>query len=230
MGEQEPSRKRKHISGQDDAHSAPAAQAASSKRSKVDAESDLQPKSTLVAENISQPAPTAASTDDDEKSEAHRQPPGVEAVQNIPDVSDDADWMRSRTSRLLGLVEDEGDTNPRSETPNDGVASKAGNINNTPGSGQTPEEQSPSFQEDHVQHSQAPVSPQEEVQLTRRLFLRNLAYGVSQVDIEALLEPYGIVLEVSYLVIVALKTICKMNVPDRDNLCFACDVKLGKAK
>lgn len=139
----------------------------------------------------------------------------------------DADWLRSKTSRLLGLLDEEEQAEVQAPSPSSDddsdkpVKSKI----------QQPEE---------VSEPQAP--PEEEgkeedrdydadVELIRtsgRLFLRNLAYGATETDLEPIFAPFGKIDEVSHypqLSLLAQKNRrSRDDYPDRDSLCLAYDV------
>lgn len=120
-----------------------------------------------------------------------------------PPVSD-ADWARSRTSRLLGLLDDdEEDAVARKDVES---SEETADIGIQPEMEAAPREKSaeiissiptpPSEQEDTKDdHSDPDVKA---VRTSMRLFIRNLAYNTSREDLEAEFSPYGNLEEVSY--------------------------------
>ena len=120
----------------------------------------------------------------------------VDDAQDAVKSSTDTDWMRSRTSRLLGLVEDE-----RSEKDRE-VKLTSSDANLQDGEETAPKDKHAlnvdSQQSTLITNSTTTVKePQQQPEPTRRLFLRNLAYSVSEEDLERLLAPYGALTEVS---------------------------------
>lgn len=118
----------------------------------------------------------------------------------------DKDWIRSRTSRLLGLVDEEDEnhatTNVRDDPDNtpddDSKASPA----------QAAQQPTPPLKhndEDVDENDDAPVDTSDEaneVQLdqvrnSRRLFLRNLPYTATEGDLLKPFEAFGTIQEVS---------------------------------
>jgi len=132
------------------------------------------------------------------------------------DVVTDADWTRSRTSRLLGLLDEDEET----ETTRDGGdAQSAYNDEDedvvkgsnksvagikAPQSMPTP----PSDKEQEATTEEADAAT-ERTESTMRLFLRNLAYDVRAEDLETQFAQYGSLDEVSSCICVL--PISKMN-------------------
>jgi multiple RNA-binding domain-containing protein 1 len=113
------------------------------------------------------------------------------------DVADD-EWLRQRKSRLLDLVDPDDPVQPEraaqptrledQEHADQSPDKFSGEVSAGHDKQGTPEEQ------DHHEDD-----PKELVQKTARLFLRNLAFDVSQDDILDIVEPFGSVKEVSCL-------------------------------
>lgn len=123
--------------------------------------------------------------------------------------STDVDWMRSRTSRLLDLIDDQHDRRTqdvedtaRSQTPPPRRVEhkEKGNTGDIHSNQNTKE----SDTSDDLPHGVEPLNPatsdhevkraptdQERLRETRRLFLRNLPYSATENDLEILSKSYG---------------------------------------
>lgn len=101
----------------------------------------------------------------------------------------DDDWIRSRTNRLLDLVDPE-DMPPAqiSKTANVEVAPAA---EESPFDGEQTEEQ-----EEVVEEEEKPDPNLEEVKKTGRLFVRNLPYVATEEELKKHFEPFGALEEV----------------------------------
>lgn len=142
----------------------------------------------------------------------------------------DASWLRSRTSRLLGLVDDDdGAVTPASETPKDVEKT------NEAIDGQTPDNAThmsdTGSQTNEVQNQDIPESKDildstlADSLASGRLFVRNLSYITSDDDLGAHFSPYGALAEVRYPVfLLASRSFNCDEYPDRDILCYAIDV------
>jgi multiple RNA-binding domain-containing protein 1 len=106
----------------------------------------------------------------------------------------DADWLRSRTSRLLGLLDDEEqaehythkvpEENERESPVSEQGASETSDIRHPP----------------ELEQTVGDRDVDADVALIRssgRLFLRNLPYDASEVDLEPMFSPFGKIEEVS---------------------------------
>ncbi|KAM3425753.1 hypothetical protein BST61_g7684 [Cercospora zeina] len=108
-----------------------------------------------------------------------------------PAVSD-ADWARSRTSRLLGLLEDE------EEESLAAMPDESASEDDTPlrADGQSQREKTPAEPESSIPTPPAEDDDQQvdqdvqQVRSTMRLFVRNLPYDVKYEDLEAQFEPF----------------------------------------
>lgn len=116
-----------------------------------------------------------------------------------PAGASDMDWMRSRTSRLLGLVDDDEDENistmrPRSLSP----AVPAEETEHEPAIVKEEKETEPV-----PAITAAGIQPEDvtadvvAIQASGRLFLRNLAYTVTEEELRACFAPFGTLEEVS---------------------------------
>ncbi|KAF2719634.1 RNA-binding domain-containing protein [Polychaeton citri CBS 116435] len=179
---------------------------------------------------------TAAEAPKGAQAEGERDDEGGEQRQKS---SSDIDWMRNRTSRLLGLLDDDEEQNlatPRkaqdtitptvaegSTDPDIGAASKAEPLSSipTPPSDNTPE----------LEEVNADV---ETVRSTMRLFLRNLSYQISKDDIEAEFASFGNLEERDeHLIGTAYATIWQMlrtQGGSHFSVHVAMDLKSGKSK
>ncbi len=152
----------------------------------------------------SKPVP-AMSVDDGETSAAPDttaaipvlQPPDV-TVRDVPQVAADAaddDWLRSRTNRLLDLVDPDDPAYtarpiavvPAAESATVPAQQSQADVADTP---DAPEEASP--------HDQGSDRPAEMAQDASRLFLRNLSYQVTEDDIREYFSKFGALEEVSH--------------------------------
>jgi multiple RNA-binding domain-containing protein 1 len=110
----------------------------------------------------------------------------------------DADWLRSKTSRLLGLVDDEEERPSVVPTPIDeDMDSEA--PEKTP---RTNTKKDSHANDGSIEESEAPVNADEEaIRNSRRLFLRNLPYTVSEDDLTEHFAELGNLKEVSLICI-----------------------------
>lgn len=135
---------------------------------------------------------------------------GAEATA-APDPSTDADWMRSRTSRLLGLLDDDeedavGRTIQKPEPEESSrTTAKHGTDPNLPVLHERPAE---APVKSHSAEVTAVVTPEEgDVETSEhqaigksgRLFLRNLAYTITEDDLRSLFDPSHNIEEVSMI-------------------------------
>lgn len=122
----------------------------------------------------------------------------------VDTATSDVDWLRSRTSRLLGLVDDE-------ETGALVTTSKEGNWQKAGGSGMPFQKEQTPTSEANVQTDEEPIQETptstnvttlkalEDSSATERLFIRNLPYSVAEDELRAHFAPYGDLGEVSLL-------------------------------
>lgn len=127
----------------------------------------------------------------------------------VDTATSDADWLRSRTSRLLGLVDDE-ETEVSVTTSKEGNC-KEGNWQKTGDSGVPFQKEQTPTSEANVQTDEEPIQETptstnvttlkapEDSSGTGRLFIRNLPYSVAEDELRAHFAPYGDLGEVSLL-------------------------------
>lgn len=180
--------------------------------SRVDAQDNLLPAGNTASENVDPSSTRPVGGHDPE-------------LVNEPDSAatvggggmSDADWLRSRTSRLLGLADEEqveSDAVVRSEDNGvEGLSAEAGRESDAPDI-PTLKAQEPGEKLD----GQAD-EPTAAIQQSGRLFVRNLPYNVTEDDLREHFKDTGSLDEVrTCLVSVSLKH-PKDEHPDRDNLC-----------
>ena len=149
----------------------------------------------------------------------------------------DLDWMRSRTSRLLSLVEDDEDENTASTqaklnspiVPDE--ASKYGSqvIDDQAESGERSEQvHTSAMPATETLTEEAVTADVAAIKASGRLFLRNLAYSVTEEELRTCFSPFGTLEEVSSNHFVSYCATSKDELPDRDNLCILHDVNLVK--
>lgn len=152
------------------------------------------------------------------------------ALDNVPQSNEigaatDADWLRSRTSRLLGLLDEdeELDTQQRTAWPQTTDSEmEAGSVDHSrdapvstgPLLGASPAITTETENQD-VTLSNAAHADAVAARHTRRLFLRNLSYEVSEDHLRQLFATYGDLEEVSNI---SPYPPLHMMYPDRDNL------------
>ncbi|KAG5289464.1 multiple RNA-binding domain-containing protein [Histoplasma ohiense] len=117
--------------------------------------------------------------------------PEATSVDEAP--KSDMDWLRSRTSRLLGLVEDDEDEGSP-ETTEVQEIEESYDSDNESARKRKAQESSPPIQ------NELPNSPDQnesfdanigQLRETGRLFVRNLLYNASESDMEPLFAPFG---------------------------------------
>ena len=162
--------------------------------------------------------------------------PKVDNTSNAPEnpPASDADWLRSRTSRLLGLLDDDEVQEPtmRSAIREDHHSSDDENS------------ESQRSTKDSVANAQIGKEEVDETEVIRpdnaaaedkgprynRLFIRNLAYSITESDLRELFGKHGSLDEVSHTDLIPFtfahllirgRTFSNDEYPDRDILCFA---------
>jgi multiple RNA-binding domain-containing protein 1 len=193
-----------------------------------DDEYEQVPKKAKRTESNALPPTTNQDTD---MQEAIAQSNVEAPAEDHPQVSggpvSDSDWARSRTSRLLGLLDD--------EEEEDQTTVKAG-------------EAESDISEDIAEHVPVAIQPEvtptmptppveegpvdkdiEMVRSTMRLFLRNLTYDIDGESLQEEFEPFGNLEEVSLIYFLSMharhptcnaQTYFSDDHPDRDSLCF----------
>ena len=132
----------------------------------------------------------------------------------------DADWLRSRTSRLLGLLDEDEEERYMSKQ-DDEDASKSPDQ-------QTPLDEPQQASEcasnqvsnpEKQQEDATPVNADEQaIRKSKRLFLRNLPYSATEDDLRERFECFGGLEEVRTITFV-FQALFSVMISDRDNLC-----------
>lgn len=157
--------------------------------------------------------PAAQATADSTESKS------IDQSRAAPDATDD-DWLRSRTNRLLDLVDPD-------DLPTSAIPGSAGNPDETraetdgnDGEIAHTSEQSPEdVAMEHVSQEPKGDDAVEAIRRTSRLFVRNLPYGATEDDLREFFERFGTIQEVRGLQILTVSFGNVMN-PDRDSLYF----------
>jgi multiple RNA-binding domain-containing protein 1 len=168
----------------------------------------IQEPSASGSNEQPQPMVVDAVADEGEDTPAQEE---TEAQGEAGPVSD-ADWLRSKTSRLLGLLDEDEraefeqhKVEERAESPRrNNIESRNAAIENIGSENIVPE---PETNDDDATHEipdreeQEPINDQniDLIRASARLFLRNLAYDIREADLQPLFAPYGKLEEVSTL-------------------------------
>lgn len=126
--------------------------------------------------------------------------PEATSVEEAP--KSDMDWLRSRTSRLLGLVEDDDDGGGPGTTQIQEIEESDDSDHENTNRGNA-QEASPPSQNEPPNPSDKNESFDANIGLLRetgRLFVRNLLYNASENDLEPLFSSFGKIDEVRILV------------------------------
>jgi multiple RNA-binding domain-containing protein 1 len=138
----------------------------------------------------------------------------------------DDDWLRSRTSRLLDLVDPKDiatPSNPEISTPNSAVAPTVTSL--APNSDMEKVEIDTALTNSMTNDDLTPDPIAAAISVNGRLFVRNLPYSASEDDLRQHFEPYGTLEEVWMTVFLVQQIMLYDEYPDRDSLCFrTCDV------
>ncbi|KAI2788936.1 Multiple RNA-binding domain-containing protein 1 [Penicillium oxalicum] len=143
-----------------------------------------------VSEELEVEEETEATTEPQEMSQS--------AAGEAAPVSD-SDWLRSKTSRLLGLLDEEEQADfdqQKAAQPAESPVFEQGESRTTAFDGEVqPARQEVSMQDtDTAEPEPEPEKPDPNVELIResaRLFLRNLAYDITDADLEPIFAPFG---------------------------------------
>lgn len=116
----------------------------------------------------------------------------------------DSDWLRSKTSRLLGLLDE--DEQAAFESPQKSVPTAPADSNND-ANVESPEKPAVNNSEE------APTAPEvdtniENVRISARLFIRNLSYETKESDLEPVFSPFGKLEEVCTVGLISPYQIC----------------------
>ena len=105
----------------------------------------------------------------------------------------DADWLRSRTSRLLGLEDDKDESAKPPVEDEDGLPSDDVQRKDTP---KSPEPRGDEHNGQDVDEEGQGDTDENAAPATGRLFLRNLSYDVSEDDLRSRFQSFGSLQEV----------------------------------
>ena len=167
-----------------------------SKRRKASVSQTEEPKKRV--EVVEQPTVVEVVYDDSAHQPEDDDQPTEEAETTTPAAppQSDLDWLRSRTSRTLGLVSDDEESDIEDkpsrieQSDSEPESEEEGQV--TP---VTPPATEPS---DTEQSAQPQLSLAEsKILKTGRLFARNLVYGIIEDDLRAVFSPYGAIEEVN---------------------------------
>lgn len=170
------------------------------KKAKVDDDGLNGAVGSTVKQEDAQPEPMVVDSTED-TAENQQDVPAPEETQAGP-VSDN-DWLRSKTSRLLGLLDEE----EQEEFESKAVEQKAASPVEPQKKADPPpvEESVPPNTENQGEVEKQPdeVSENdpniEHIRTSARLFIRNLPYDTTESDLESTFVPFGKVEEVSDL-------------------------------
>lgn len=153
---------------------------------------------TFVSGSTEQPRPMLVDQSEQAEEDEATAQEETEPAEEASPVSD-ADWLRSKTSRLLGLLDEDEQADfeeRKSEEPpespsQDNDASRTTVIGNTETRDAT----------DNVEQAEQTPEQDQNMDLIRasaRLFVRNLAYDTKEADLEPLFASFGKIEEVSF--------------------------------
>lgn len=167
------------------------------KRSKRDDEPSAVEEQAAASHSVLEEQPASEQVTD----------PSTQQDPNMP-VSD-ADWARSRTSRLLGLLDDDEDEDtaagaqkPASDVSSDDEMEVERPTRPVQVIEKAPEAAAsiPTPPADEGSHSDQPADPEiDAVRTSMRLFVRNLPYNVQKEDLQAEFASFGSLEDVSHL-------------------------------
>lgn len=162
-----------------------------SKRARV--EPDAQPRpSSRDASNNDPPEQVDAKKDDSAVEEGQEDEDG-----SPKPTTSDADWARSKTSRLLGLLDDdeEEESHLAEASVDSDLDEEVAEKGASRGQGSAPESSMPTppsdDKADEVESEKVVNADIETVRSSMRLFVRNLPYDVKEEDLEAEFASYG---------------------------------------
>ncbi|KAK8208356.1 hypothetical protein IWZ01DRAFT_528354 [Phyllosticta capitalensis] len=138
------------------------------------------------------PVPSSSDVQATEPEAVHAAVETSEGAQVATGPVSDADWLRSRTSRLLGLVEDDDDDEMA-------LQPKPSEIHEVVDAGGDSDEKEAAQEEEQTldtKSSEQVETELDKIHQTGRLFLRNLPYDVSEDDIRRAFRAYGDVEEI----------------------------------
>lgn len=130
----------------------------------------------------------------------------VKKASQVPEGATDDDWLRSRTNRLLDLIDPEDSVSPVQAPPQPPASHQPGAEQVTEGS---PED---AAGVPEVGSRKNPETALSLVEKTRRLFLRNLSYAATEDNIRDYFSTFGNLEEVrTPLLTYSFPTLCMMN-------------------
>jgi multiple RNA-binding domain-containing protein 1 len=177
-----------------------------------------KPKTAVDPASTSTPDVTSKTTTEDSSTDStrdvatqHDQDMDVIEETAQPDrgpVTDD-DWLRSRTNRLLELVEDDEQPAPAVSSPQHEVPESAPPAVAEEAEGQEQSE----VQMSEAQALEVPASDEvDKIRETGRLYLRNLHFEVTEEELRGHFSKYGSLEEVSHNISFFLSTRAMMNI------------------
>jgi len=136
-----------------------------------------------------------------ENHEADNEPDQADARHVEQIAASDADWMRSRTSRLLDLVPDSELTSSNGvETPIVNAQPSLTNEDPEPAARTSDGEAEHIIYDTAVMENSSTLPESiEKIKSSKRLFLRNLAYVITEDDLRDAFQEYSSIIEVSIL-------------------------------
>jgi len=147
--------------------------------------------------------------------------PGKAVVDPVPPNATDDDWLRSRTNRLLDLMDPEdmvgGGVGTLTNENIELVAEISADVDKPVNVDDVPAEDAFEEEEDKLDPTI------EAIKTNGRLFARNLPYSASEDDLRQHFEPFGSLEEVRMLCFFSMSFIplpLHDEYPDRDSLCF----------
>jgi len=176
--------------------------------------------------------------EEDEVVEGEITEPGIDSTQAAMIPSSDADWLRSRTTRLLGLT-DGNDDNTASSTrhainaqyPADAAQQLPPTVETTHEAYAGPVR---GDEEEHIIETDANVTsstsgPEDQIRESKRLYLRNLSYTLTEDDLRTTFSHFGNLIEVRTNIFHLHSLVSSvMSTFDRDILCQPHDANPGK--
>jgi len=182
------------------------------------------PKESRRPANPPQPAANNAQTLEGAEDSTSADEPTIPVNNNevVSGPTSDADWLRSKTSRLLGLNDDEAGEQENDDDTNAGNAlAEAQNVH-PQRTARVQEEVQTQQTEEQEEKTPSVDEIEQKIQASARLYLRNLSYAVTEDDLRKRFTEYGDLQEVrlEYFSLPLLLFRLGMNT-DRDNLCNA---------
>ena len=112
----------------------------------------------------------------------------------------DMDWLRSKTSRLLGLLDEDEQAEFEERKVNEPVEPQSTNNESRSAAIEDIGVQHPTNED--IEEAAAQTTPEQDanidlIRVSARLFLRNLAYDLTEADLQPLFAPFGKLEEVS---------------------------------